>query len=133
MSENAVMSENMPENAVMSLPRELFIDGRWRPAAGGATMDVVDPSTGAVLCAVADAAPADGAAALDAAVAAQADWGNSAPRERSEVLRRAYEALMDRREELAVVMTLEMGKPVAEARGEIAYAAEFLRWFAEEA
>jgi succinate-semialdehyde dehydrogenase / glutarate-semialdehyde dehydrogenase len=123
----------MSENVISSVPRELFIDGRWRAAAGGATLDVVDPSTGAVLCAVADAAPADGVAALDAAVAAQAAWGRSAPRERSEILRRAYEALMDRREELAVVMTLEMGKPLAEARGEIAYAAEFLRWFAEEA
>jgi succinate-semialdehyde dehydrogenase/glutarate-semialdehyde dehydrogenase len=123
----------MSENVISSVPRGLFVDGRWRAATGGATLDVVDPSTGAVLCAVADATPADGGAALDAAVAAQAEWGRTAPRERSEILRRAYEALMDRREELAVVMTLEMGKPLAEARGEIAYAAEFLRWFAEEA
>ena len=119
--------------AVAAVPRQLFVGGRWRPATGDAAFDVVDPSTGAVLCAVADARPADGAAALDAAVAAQPDWGRSAPRERSEILRRAFEALMDRRDELALVMTLEMGKPLAEARGEIAYAAEFFRWFAEEA
>jgi succinate-semialdehyde dehydrogenase/glutarate-semialdehyde dehydrogenase len=115
------------------VPARLFVDGRWRPATGGGALDVIDPSTGAVLCAVADAAPADGAAALDAATAAQPGWGATAPRERSEILRRAFEALMDRRDALATVMTLEMGKPLAEARGEIAYAAEFLRWFSEEA
>ncbi|WP_019809124.1 NAD-dependent succinate-semialdehyde dehydrogenase, partial [Saccharomonospora halophila] len=73
------------------------------------------------------------AAALDAAVAAQADWAAHPPRERGEILRRSYEALMARQDELALLMTLEMGKPLAEARGEIAYAAEFFRWFAEEA
>src|SRR5688572_29698312 len=98
-------------DAIAAVPRQLFVGGCWRPATGDATFDVVDPSTGAVLCAVADARPADGAAALDAAVTAQPAWGQSAPRERGEVLRRAFEALMDRREELALVMTLEMGKP----------------------
>jgi succinate-semialdehyde dehydrogenase / glutarate-semialdehyde dehydrogenase len=115
------------------VPTRLFVDGRWRPASDDRTLEVVDPSTGAVLCAVADAAPEDGAGALGAAAAAQPEWSRSAPRERADVLRRAFEALMDRRDELATVMTLEMGKPLAEARGEIAYAAEFLRWFSEEA
>ena len=141
------MSDNMGDTSVMvmpektsraaaaidSVPKQLFVGGRWRDATAGRTLDVVDPSTGAVLCAVADAGPADGMAALDAAAAAQAGWAQSAPRERSEILRRAYEALLDRRDELALVMTLEMGKPLREARGEISYAAEFLRWFAEEA
>jgi len=111
----------------------LFIDGRWRPARDRKTFDVEDPSTGAVLRAVADAGCDDGMAALDAAVAAQAGWAQYPPRERGEILRRAYELMMHRQEDLALLMTLEMGKPVAESRGEVAYAAEFFRWFAEEA
>ncbi|HEX3812048.1 MAG TPA: NAD-dependent succinate-semialdehyde dehydrogenase [Mycobacteriales bacterium] len=118
---------------VAAAPKDLFIGGAWRPATGGATFGVEDPSTGQELCAVADATPADGLAALDAAVAAQAGWVATAPRERSEILRRAFTLLMDRQEDLALLMTLEMGKPLAESRGEIAYAAEFFRWFAEEA
>jgi succinate-semialdehyde dehydrogenase/glutarate-semialdehyde dehydrogenase len=94
---------------------------------------VHDPSNGNVLCEVADASPEDGFAALDAAVAAQADWAATAPRERGEILRRAYEKLIERSDELALLMTLEMGKPLAESKGEITYAAEFFRWFAEEA
>jgi succinate-semialdehyde dehydrogenase/glutarate-semialdehyde dehydrogenase len=115
-----------------AVPTELFINGRWRPASGGKTFDVEDPSTGKVLRAVADATAEDGVAALDAAVAAQAGWAEYPPRERGEILRRAYELMMRRQEDLALLMTLEMGKPVAESRGEIAYAAEFFRWFAEE-
>ncbi|MGH3550675.1 MAG: NAD-dependent succinate-semialdehyde dehydrogenase [Pseudonocardiaceae bacterium] len=116
-----------------AVPTELFIDGRWRPASDRKTFDVEDPSTGAVLRAVADAGCDDGMAALDAAVAAQAGWAQYPPRERGEILRRAYELMMHRQEDLALLMTLEMGKPVAESRGEVAYAAEFFRWFAEEA
>jgi succinate-semialdehyde dehydrogenase/glutarate-semialdehyde dehydrogenase len=116
-----------------AVPTELFINGRWRPASGGKTFDVEDPSTGKVLRAVADATAEDGIAALDAAAAAQAGWAEYPPRERGEILRRAYELMMRRQEDLALLMTLEMGKPVAESRGEIAYAAEFFRWFAEEA
>ncbi|MDQ2881012.1 MAG: NAD-dependent succinate-semialdehyde dehydrogenase [Actinomycetota bacterium] len=116
-----------------AVPTELFIDGRWRPASDRKTFDVEDPSTGAVLRAVADAGRDDGMAALDAAIAAQAGWAQHPPRERGEILRRAYELMMHRQEDLALLMTLEMGKPVAESRGEIAYAAEFFRWFAEEA
>jgi succinate-semialdehyde dehydrogenase / glutarate-semialdehyde dehydrogenase len=116
-----------------AVPTGLFIGGAWRPAAGGRTLTVDDPSTGTPLCEVADATPEDGAAALDAAVAAQPAWAATPPRERGEILRRAYETVMARVDDLALVMTLEMGKPLTESRGEIAYAAEFLRWFGEEA
>ena len=112
---------------------QLFIDGKWVDAEDGATLPVDNPATGEVLCAVADAGPVDAKRAEDAAVAAQADWARVAPRERSEILRRAYELIMSKVDELAALMTAEMGKPLAEARGEVAYAAEFFRWFAEEA
>jgi succinate-semialdehyde dehydrogenase / glutarate-semialdehyde dehydrogenase len=115
------------------VPKELLIGGKWRPADSGATFDVEDPSTASVLGAVADAGVADGLAALDAAATAQESWALHPPRERGEILRRAYELVMQRQEELALLMTLEMGKPLPEARGEVAYAAEFFRWFAEEA
>ena len=118
---------------VERVPKELFIGGAWRPARDGRTFEVTDPATGEALCAVADAAPEDGLAALDAAVRAQESWARHAPRARGEILRAAYELITERREELAVLMTLEMGKPVAESRAEVAYAAEFFRWFAEEA
>jgi succinate-semialdehyde dehydrogenase/glutarate-semialdehyde dehydrogenase len=128
------MSDQLNETSVVEAVRkDLYIDGKWRPAEGGKTFDVEDPSTGNALCSVADASPKDGVAALDAAVAAQDSWAATPPRERGEILRRSFEALMDRQDELALLMTLEMGKPVAEAKGEIAYAAEYFRWFAEEA
>jgi succinate-semialdehyde dehydrogenase/glutarate-semialdehyde dehydrogenase len=127
------MSAITETGVVGSVDKELFIGGKWVPATGGKTFAVNDPSTGKVLCEVADASPEDGAAALDAAVAAQADWAAVAPRERGEILRRAYELLVNRSDELALLMTLEMGKPLAESKGEITYAAEFFRWFAEEA
>ncbi len=122
------------ERAVVdAVPKRLLIGGEWRDATGGATLDVEDPSTATPLCPVADATPADGVAALDAAVAAQADWAAHPPRERGEILRRAYEAIVARADDLALLMTLEMGKPVAESRAEIVYAADFLRWFSEQA
>ncbi|MQA16440.1 MAG: aldehyde dehydrogenase family protein [Pseudonocardiaceae bacterium] len=122
------------EQAVVdAVPTDLFIGGQWRPAAGQQTFDVEDPATAKTLCAVADASPEDGVAALDAAVAAQRSWADHPPRERGEILRRAYQVMMDRQDDLALLMTLEMGKPLAESKGEIAYAAEFFRWFAEEA
>jgi succinate-semialdehyde dehydrogenase / glutarate-semialdehyde dehydrogenase len=128
------VSSSDREHAIAgAVPAELFINGQWRPASGGQTFDVEDPSTGKVLRAVADATAEDGMAALDAAVAAQATWAQYPPRERGEILRRAYELMMRRQEDLALLMTLEMGKPLAESRIEIAYAAEFFRWFAEEA
>ncbi|HZE29841.1 MAG TPA: NAD-dependent succinate-semialdehyde dehydrogenase [Actinoallomurus sp.] len=119
--------------AVGAVPKRLFIGGEWRDASSGATFEVEDPATGKTLCSVADATTADGMAALEAAVAAQPSWAATAPRERGEILRRAYDLLMARRRELAALMTSEMGKPIAESLGEVAYAAEFFRWFAEEA
>jgi succinate-semialdehyde dehydrogenase/glutarate-semialdehyde dehydrogenase len=116
-----------------SIPTGLLINGQWRPASSGKTFDVEDPATGKVLLSIADAGTEDGAAALDAAAAAQAGWGRTAPRERSEILRRAFDLVTERAEDFALLMTLEMGKPLAEARGEVAYGADFLRWFSEEA
>ncbi|WP_328644698.1 NAD-dependent succinate-semialdehyde dehydrogenase [Amycolatopsis sp. NBC_00348] len=127
------MSVSTESGVVDAVGKELFIGGKWVAAEAGKSFPVVDPATGRELCQVADASPADGVAALDAAVAAQADFAKMAPRERGEILRRAYELLMARQDELALLMTLEMGKPLAESKGEIAYAAEFFRWFAEEA
>ncbi len=122
------------EQAVLdAVPKGLFIGGEWREAAGGATIAVEDPSTGRTLCEVADAQPEDAMAALDSACRAQADWARHPPRERGEILRRAYEEISDRARELALLMTLEMGKTVKESEAEIAYASEFFRWYAEEA
>jgi len=115
------------------VPNKLFIKGEWVEASAGRTLDVVDPATGRVIMAISDASVADGAAALDAAVAAQADWAATAPRVRGEILRRAFDLLQERKEQFALLMTMEMGKPLAEARGEVAYGGEFLRWFSEEA
>jgi succinate-semialdehyde dehydrogenase / glutarate-semialdehyde dehydrogenase len=111
----------------------LFIGGEWIDAEGGRTLAVSDPSTGETIKEIADASPADGIRALDAAVAAQDAWAATAPRQRGELLRRAFDLLQERKEEFALLMTLEMGKPIAEARGEVAYGGEFLRWFSEEA
>ncbi|HEU0316640.1 MAG TPA: NAD-dependent succinate-semialdehyde dehydrogenase, partial [Solirubrobacteraceae bacterium] len=124
----------MTEDEVLAaVPTQLLIDGAWRDAAGGGRFAVTDPATDAVLCEVADAGEEDARAALDAACAAQPAWAATAPRERSEILRGAFEAIADRADDLALLMTLEMGKPVAESRAEIAYANDFVRWFAEEA
>jgi succinate-semialdehyde dehydrogenase/glutarate-semialdehyde dehydrogenase len=119
--------------AVEAVPNRLFVGGEWRDAGGGATLAVEDPATGEPLVEVADATPEDAVAALDACVAVQAEWAAHPPRERGEILRRAFEQLTARADELALVMTLEMGKPIAESKAEIAYGAEFFRWFAEEA
>jgi succinate-semialdehyde dehydrogenase/glutarate-semialdehyde dehydrogenase len=128
------MSLTNDEQAVLdAVPTELYIAGRWRPAAAGATLPVEDPATGESLCEVADAQVEDALAALDAAAERQAEWARHPPRERGEILRRAYEELTARSDELALLMTLEMGKALAESKAEIAYAAEFFRWFSEEA
>jgi succinate-semialdehyde dehydrogenase/glutarate-semialdehyde dehydrogenase len=118
---------------VDAVVKRLFIDGSWVDAADGGTFEVLDPSTGETLAAVADATPADGRSALTAAVAAQPSWAATAPRQRADVLMAAFELLNERVDDLALLMTLEMGKPLPEARGEIAYAAEFFRHFAAEA
>jgi succinate-semialdehyde dehydrogenase/glutarate-semialdehyde dehydrogenase len=117
---------------VKSVPHQLLIGGKWRDGEHG-TLEVEDPSTGGVLAEVADASPADAMAALDAAVEAAPAWAAYAPRERGEILRRAFETIIARADDLALLMTLEMGKPLAESRSEIVYGAEFLRWFSEEA
>ena len=116
-----------------SVPSGLFIGGEWVDAAGGRTFDVRDPSTNAIVKTIADAGPEDGIRALDAAVAAQEAWAATAPRTRSDLLRRAFDLVRERADDLALLMTLEMGKPLAEARGEVTYGGEFLRWFSEEA
>jgi succinate-semialdehyde dehydrogenase/glutarate-semialdehyde dehydrogenase len=121
------------EEVLAAVPKDLLIAGEWRAAQGGARLEVEDPATGETLCEVADGTAADAAAALDAACAAQAEWGAYPPRERGEILRRAFELIASRTDDLALLMTLEMGKPLAESRTEIAYANEFMRWFSEEA
>ncbi|MFD5271790.1 NAD-dependent succinate-semialdehyde dehydrogenase [Streptomyces sp. NPDC058335] len=123
----------MTTTVISDVPKQLFIAGSWQDAESGRTLSVDNPATGQELCQVADASPADGRRAAEAAVAAQPSWAATPPRVRSEILRRAYDIIVSRTEELALLMTLEMGKPLAEARGEVAYAAEFFRWFSEEA
>ncbi|MCC9052933.1 NAD-dependent succinate-semialdehyde dehydrogenase [Microbacterium sp. F2E] len=121
------------ESALLEkVPRGLFIRGEWVEGSRG-TFPVHDPATGDVLVEIADASPEDGIRALDAAVEAQDDWAATPPRTRSDILRRAFDLLMERADEFALLMTLEMGKPLAEARGEVTYGGEFLRWFSEEA
>jgi succinate-semialdehyde dehydrogenase/glutarate-semialdehyde dehydrogenase len=121
------------EQAVIErVPKQLWIGGEWRDGSAG-TLPVEDPATGETICDVADATPEDAISALDAAVAAQPDWAATPPNERSEILHRAFLALNERADELATLMTLEMGKAVAESKAEITYAAEFFRWFAGEA
>jgi succinate-semialdehyde dehydrogenase / glutarate-semialdehyde dehydrogenase len=127
------ITQEQERAVVAGAPAQLFIGGEWRDASGGGTLGVEDPSTGETLVEVADATPEDAVAALDAAVAVQAEWATHPPRERGEILRRAFEKLTERADELALLMTLEMGKPLAESKAEIAYASEFFRWFAEEA
>ncbi len=120
-----------PDDLLNRFPRTLFIGGRW--SDDPATLQVINPATGRPLTAVADATPEQGIAALDAAVAAQSSWAATEPRQRAEILRRAYDLVIERADDFALCMTLEMGKPLAESRGEVTYGAEFLRWFSEEA
>jgi succinate-semialdehyde dehydrogenase / glutarate-semialdehyde dehydrogenase len=133
MNPGTATVESVTEPVVSAVPKQLFIGGAWVDAADGRTLDVSDPATGNALCGVADASPADGMAALDAAVAAQPDFAATSPQQRADILMKAFGLLHERIDDLARLMTLEMGKPLAEARGEISYAAEFLRQFAGEA
>jgi succinate-semialdehyde dehydrogenase / glutarate-semialdehyde dehydrogenase len=134
MSTTETGAEESERAVLAAVPTQLYIAGRWRDGAGGETVAVEDPATGETIAEVADATPQD---ALDALGAAHdtwyGGWRDSAPRERSDILRRAYEAIVDRTDELALLMTLEMGKPLAESKAEVAYGASFLRWYAEEA
>src|SRR5436309_254849 len=109
------------QSVVEIVAKQLFIGGEWRDASGGATLAVEDPATGETIADVADATVEDAKAALGAAADKQAEWAHRPPKDRSEMLRNAYELLVERADDLAVLMTLEMGKPVAESKAEIVY------------
>lgn len=131
------MTVNVSE-LLAKVPTGLLINGEWRDGSTGETFDVENPATGEVIATLASATSDDAIAALDACKEAERNagehgWVATTPRQRSEILRRAFELVTERREEFATLMTLEMGKPYAEALGEVTYAAEYLRWFSEEA
>jgi succinate-semialdehyde dehydrogenase/glutarate-semialdehyde dehydrogenase len=121
------------QGVIDRVEKRLYIGGEWRDASEGGKLTVDDPATGEALCEIADATPADATAALDAAVASQPEWAATPPNQRGEILWRAFEILNQRADDLALLMTLEMGKAVAESKAEITYAAEFFRWFSGEA
>ncbi|MFF8188051.1 NAD-dependent succinate-semialdehyde dehydrogenase [Microbacterium sp. NPDC016588] len=125
------MTDSRESELLASVPTGLLINGEWRAAEGGKTVTVNDPATGEVIHEIADASVADGVAAMDAAAEAFPSWAATPDRERAEILRRAFDLLQERKEDVALLMTLEMGKPLAEARGEVGYGGEFLRWFSE--
>jgi len=127
----STITASQEQQVVDRVPKQLYIAGEWRDGAKG-TLTVEDPSTAEPLCDVADASVDDAKAALDAAVDAGPEFAAMAPRERGEILRRAFETITERKDELALLMTLEMGKTIKESLAEIAYAAEFFRWFSEE-
>nr|MDQ2896296.1 aldehyde dehydrogenase family protein [Actinomycetota bacterium] len=128
----STITASQEQRIIDQVPKQLYIAGVWRDGAKG-TLSVEDPSTATPLCDVADASADDARAALDAAVAAGPEFAAMAPRDRGEILRRAFELITERKPELALLMTLEMGKPIKESLAEITYAAEFFRWFSEEA
>jgi succinate-semialdehyde dehydrogenase/glutarate-semialdehyde dehydrogenase len=127
------MTTTTESTLLATVPSSLFIGGEWVAAKSSKTLEVFDPATGEALKSIADAGPADGIRALDAAVAAADDWAATAPRLRGEMLRGVFDLLQQRKDDVALLMTLEMGKPLAEAAGEVTYGGEFLRWFSEEA
>src|SRR5439155_9255340 len=125
----ATTDQTREQSVVEAVRPQLFIGGEWRDASGGGRLPVEDPATGETLVEVADATVDDAMAALAAAHETFATFRRYPPRERGEILRRAYEAMTARADELALLMTLEMGKPIAESKAEIAYAENFLRWY----
>jgi succinate-semialdehyde dehydrogenase / glutarate-semialdehyde dehydrogenase len=128
------MSVASKEQAVVdAVPKKLYIGGEWRDGSADGAIEVEDPSTEEVIASVADANASDADAALASCVEHQAEWQHTPPRDRGEILRRAYELITERADDLALLMTLEMGKSVAESKAEITYASEFFRWFAEQA
>jgi succinate-semialdehyde dehydrogenase/glutarate-semialdehyde dehydrogenase len=127
------MTESRETELLARVPDGLFIGGAWVEGSSDRRIEVRDPATGAVLKRIAHATPEDGMHALDAAVEAGESWAATSPRFRSDLLRRAYDLLQERRDDFALLMTLEMGKPLAESAGEVTYGGEFLRWFSEEA
>jgi succinate-semialdehyde dehydrogenase / glutarate-semialdehyde dehydrogenase len=128
-----VDTQTSEQSVIEGVKKQLYIDGEWRDAAGGGTLAVEDPSTGELLCEVADAQPEDALSALEAANKVQAEWARHPPRQRGEILRSAFEMITERIDELAMLMTLEMGKPIADSKAEITYASEFFRWYSEQA
>ena len=118
---------------IAGLGTGIHVNGTWRDATSGSTFEVINPANGQVVATIADGGDSDATAAIEAAGRAQPDWAAVPARERAEILRRAFELLTERTDEIALLMTTEMGKPLAEARGEVAYGAEFFRWFSEEA
>ena len=126
------MTRNVAD-IIEGLGTGIHISGQWRDAKSSATFDVENPATGEVIATLADGGEADALEAIDVAAATQAEWAATPSRERSEILRRAYELMISRADEIALLMTTEMGKPLAESKGEVNYGAEFFRWFAEEA
>ncbi|MFL4979754.1 MAG: NAD-dependent succinate-semialdehyde dehydrogenase [Xanthobacteraceae bacterium] len=123
----------MYENLLANVPTDLWIGGKWRKSSDGQRFDVLDPATENTITTVASATVEDAKAAVDAASAAFPGWAGKKPRERAEILRKAYELIIQDGERFAKLMTLENGKALSDSRGEVAYAAEFFRWFAEEA
>ncbi|MDQ0349177.1 NAD-dependent succinate-semialdehyde dehydrogenase [Ancylobacter vacuolatus] len=121
------------EAAAFPVPTDLLVGEGWVPGSGGQRIDILDPATGGVLTSVADATIADGMAALDAAEAAAAGWAATPPRARAVILQRCFQAIVDNVDWLAQLIALENGKALPDARGEVLYAAEFFRWYAEEA
>ncbi|MEA2126122.1 MAG: succinate-semialdehyde dehydrogenase / glutarate-semialdehyde dehydrogenase [Solirubrobacteraceae bacterium] len=124
------MSVDTESSVLESVKTGLFIGGEWRDAAD--TLGVEDPSTGEVIAEVADATPDDAQAAIDAAAGMREEWAATGPRDRGEILRKAFELITERADDLALLMTLEMGKTLKESKAEVTYAADFFRWFAEE-
>ena len=114
------------------VPKGIYVNGEWRDSSDKSVIDVIDPATGKVLAQVANATAQDGQDALTAAHNSQAAWAKTSPRSRAEILRKAFDKVTEMADDFAILMALEMGKPVAEARGEVAYGSEFLRWFSEE-
>ncbi len=127
------MAAQLEQHDVLNLPTNLFIGGVWRESSDRRRFDVVDPATEHVLTSVADGTVADAVSAVDAAAAALPAWAARAPRERAEILRKAFEVMIGQKERIARLITLENGKALPDSRAEAAYAAEFFRWYAEEA
>jgi succinate-semialdehyde dehydrogenase/glutarate-semialdehyde dehydrogenase len=122
----------MTTDVLSKVPTDLFIGGTWRAASGGGRFDVLDPATGDVIAQVADGSIEDGLAAVNAAAEAGPGWAATPPRQRAEILRRAWELMTERADEIATLISLENGKALTDAKGEAAYAAEFFRWYSEE-
>src|SRR5579872_23526 len=121
------------DNLLANVPTDLWIGGKWRKSSDGGRFDVIDPATENKIASVASATVDDAKAAVDAASAALPGWAAKKPRERAEILRKSFELIMRDAERLAKLITLENGKALPDSRGEVAYAAEFFRWYAEEA